>query len=646
MDKGPTNTILDGINSADIKSEQIRIIFSSIPASLLAILINSSILSVVLWDRIDHFSIIVWFLVTNCLSLFRWQLYRQFNRVGETRHSEINWYQLVVITTALSGATWGAAGIWLFSHQSIVHQVFLVFVIGGMCAGGITTLAAIPSAGRTFVLLAGIPIIGQFLLVNTDIANAMTIMSVLFMGMILASASRLNKTIMQTIVESLSSRRQQELAAQETLYQAHHDELTRLPNRRLLQETLIEEVARASRNDSVGAVLFIDIDRFKTINYSLGHIVGDDLIVQVANRLRSRLGPGDTAARLGGNEFVVILPEVGSNLKLASAPVASIADEFHKLLEAPYVVHGHDFHITTSIGIILFPLDKMNADDLIQYAEVAMYHARKDDQTDVRLFSEDMRDSINERRVIEKELQSAIENSEFELYFQSQFNSTDEIVGSEVLLRWNHPQRGVLLPAQFIEIAEQTGLIVSIGNWVLRTACEYQAILEPVLDLTISVRLSPRQFRDVDFINKLELIIDETQANPKKLKFEIPEAMLADNSERTLEILNQLKKRGISISVDNFGTGYSSFTLLHRLPIDELKIDQSFVRNIDTSADNAKIVDAIILMSRHLELGVVAKGVESPEEFDYLKNKQCNTFQGYLFQKPIPFTEFLETTID
>lgn len=210
---------MGGIKSADIKSEQSRIIFSSVPASLLAILINSSILSAVLWNRIDHLNIIVWFLATNCLSLIRWQLYSQFRRIDQTQHNEKKWYQLAVITTALSGATWGAAGIWLFSDQSVVHQVFLIFVIGGMCAGGITTLAAILSACRTFVILAGLPVIVQLMLINSEIGNAMTIMSVLFMGMILASANRLNKTIMGTIVESLGSRHQQQLAEREMRYQ-------------------------------------------------------------------------------------------------------------------------------------------------------------------------------------------------------------------------------------------------------------------------------------------------------------------------------------------------------------------------------------------------------------------------------------------
>jgi len=645
MDQPQTNSITDGLKSVDVKAEQIRIIFSSIPASLLAILINSSILSVVLWNRIDHLDITVWFLAVNCLSLFRWQLYRQFNRIDDTQHSEKNWYQLVVITTALSGATWGAAGIWLFSHQSVVHQVFLVFVIGGMCAGGITTLAAIPSAGRAFVILAGVPIIGQFMLTNTEIGNAMTIMSVLFIGMILASLSRLNKTIMGTIVESLSSRQQQAYAEQEMRYQAHHDELTNLPNRRLLQETLIEELARAKQSDRVGAVFFIEIDRFKKIGYALGRFVGEDLLVQLANRLRTRLGPADTAAHLGGNEFVVILPEIGSNLKLASEPATNIADEFHKLLEAPYMVHGHDFHITTSIGITLFPSSQMSAGDLIQYAEIAMYYARKDVQTDVRLFSQDMLDSVNQRRVIEKELLLALDKSEFELYFQAQFDSSEKVIGSEVLLRWNHPERGVLPPAQFIEVAEETGLIVSIGNWVIRSACEYQAILDPVFNPMISVKLSSRQFRDVDFINKLELMLGETQADPTKLKLEITEAMVADNRERAIETLNQLRALGISISIDDFGTGYSSIAQLHRLPIDELKIDQSFVRNIDTSTDNAKIVDSIIHMSHHLKLDLVAEGVETSEEFEFLKQRQCQCFQGFLFQRPVPFSEFLESTI-
>ena len=646
MDYTPINTRTNGIKSADIKSEQIRIIFSSIPASLLAILINSSILSVVLWNRIDHFHIIAWFLGTNGLSLYRWFIYRQFKQLDSSQPGEKNWYQSAVITTALSGATWGAAGIWLFSDQSVVHQVFLVFVIGGTCAGGIPSLAAILLAGRTFVVMAGVPIIVQLVLIDTEIANAMTIMSVLFMGMMLAAAGILNQTILENITKSLSSSQQRKLIEQEIRHQAHHDELTDLPNRRLLQERLIDEMAKASRNDSVGAVLFINIDRFKEINYSLGYIVCDELIVQIAKRLRSRLGTNDTAARPGSNEFVVILAEIGESLKLTSAPVTSIADEFQKLLEAPYVVHGHDFHITANVGITLFPLNQMTAEDLIQYAEVAMYHGRKDGHSDVQLFSQDMQDSINQRRELEKELQPALENSEFELYFQPQFDGAENIIGVEVILRWNHPKRGLLQPSEFIDIAEQTGLIVSINNWALRSACEFQAILDPVFNSIISVKLSPRQFRDADFIDKLELILEETQANPEKLKLEITEAMVADNSERALETLNRLKKHRINISMDDFGSGYSSFALLHRLPIDELKINQSFIRNIDTSADNKMIVNSIVLMAQHLKLDVIAKRVETSEEFEVLKNSQCQYFQGHLFQKPIPFAEFLELTVD
>ena len=213
-------------------------------------------------------------------------------------------------------------------------------------------------------------------------------------------------------------------------------------------------------------------------------------------------------------------------------------------------------------------------------------------------------------------------------------------------MRWNHPERGVLAPAEFIDLAEQTGLLVEIGNWVIRSACEFQALLDPVFNLMISVKLSPGQFRDIHFINKLELMLDETQADATRLKLEVNEAMVTDNSDRALETMKQLSELGFSISIDDFGTGYSSFAQLHRLPIDELKIDQSLVRAIDTSIDNARIVDSIILMAQHLKLDIIAEGVETCEEFDYLKNRKCQCFQGYLFQRPVTFSEFLQSTID
>ena len=640
-----TNVGPDDITLDQIRAEQVRITFSSVPASLLAIIINSLLLVVLLWNEIDHRYLLIWFALTNMLSVIRWLLYRQYKQADQYPTGERNWYRLLVLTIALSGITWGAVGIWLFSHDSVLHQVFLAFVVGGMCAGGVATLSAILSAGRSFLVFAAAPIIVQFMLSSHEVASYMMIMSVLFLGMLLASLNRLNKTITATIVEALVSRRQQEIVEREIRYQAEYDESTGLPNRRRLQEILIEEMARASISDSVGAILFIDVDRFKTINYGLGHMIGEDLIVQVGQRLTSHMAAGDTVSRIGSNEFVVILSDIAANLTLANLPVKDIAIEYHKLLDSPYVIHGYEFHITTSIGVTLFPIENMDAGELIQYAEIAMYEARKGGKTDVLLFSEEMYDSVSQRRVVEKELHLALDKNEFELYFQPQYDRNNEIIASEALLRWNHPVRGVLLPGHFLEIAEQTGLVVAIGQWVLRTACEFQAMLEPVSSQKISVNISPRQFGNVRFNEILNDIIEQTNANPKRLKFEFTEAMLLEPGERASDKLNQLKSQGIEISIDRFGTGYSSFSQLNRLPVDEIKLDRRFVNGIDSSTENAAIVDSIVLIAQHLKVRLVAQGIETEAELNYFKGSYCQDFQGNLLQQPVTFTELLASTL-
>jgi diguanylate cyclase (GGDEF)-like protein len=456
------------------------------------------------------------------------------------------------------------------------------------------------------------------------------------MTMILISAKRLN----QTIVESLTLRHQHELAEQTIRYQALYDELTDLPNRRQLLATLRQEMAKAERHQRYGAIFFVDLDRFKAINDSLGHAIGDELLVQVARKLSSRLRQEDTAARLGGDEFVILLPEVGVEQESAGTHATSIADDLRQLFDSVFTIQGQDIHLTISIGIALFPAD-VSAEDLLKYADVAMYQAKNDGRDRVRLFSTEMQEAVNQYRVVEKGLRAALNNDEFELYFQAQYDSAKRVIGAETLLRWNHPRDGVVAPGQFIDTAEQSGLIVPIGDWVLRSACEHLSRLTSIPGLMLSVNVSPRQFADSDFIDRLKQILVNTGANPGKLKLEITEGLAISNIEQTIDTMSQLKALGISFSVDDFGTGYSSLSYLNRLPVDELKIDRSFIKDISTTPDNAVIVDTIIVMAQHLKLKVVAEGVETEDELNYLKNQNCEFFQGYYFSRPKPFDQFL-----
>ncbi len=627
--------IPDSIELIDIRSEQIRILYAAVPSSLVAILVSSFILCAAQWEVIDHRTIITWFASTNLLSLLRIYLYYCFKQQQAGNLVDSSWARLAIGTSMASGVTWGAGGFFLFPETSLAHQVFLALVVTGLCAGAITTLSSIIAAARGFVIIAIVPIIIKFILVDSEFKFALTIMALLFIVMILVSAQRLN----QIIVESLKVRNQRTIAEHTIRRQAQFDELTNLPNRRLLLSTLRQEMAKAERHHRYGAVFFIDLDRFKLVNDSLGHAVGDELLIEVAQRIAERLRKEDSVARLGGDEFVVLLPEVGDDQDAAGTHASMVADEIRKLSTTAFMIQGHEIHLTISIGIALFPTGE-SAEDLLKYADVAMYRAKKEGRDSVRLFSAEMQEAVNKQRTIDKGLRQALANSEFELYFQGQYDAGNRLVGAETLLRWNHPDEGVIEPELFIDIAEQTGLIVPIGNWVLRSACEHLTRLDSSLMLAVNVSL--RQFSDLEFIAHLKQVLLETRANPSNLKFEITESLAMANIEHTIDTMNQLKQLGISFSVDDFGTGYSSLNYLHRLPVDELKIDQSFVRNISTSPDNAVIVDTIIVMARQLNLGIVAEGIETEAELEYLKAAKCDHFQGYFFSRPVPFDQFAD----
>ena len=628
-------------SATDIKFEQLRIVFDAIPISLFGIFINSTILSVILLGQIESQTIAIWYVLTNSLSLLRWHYYQQFKHIDASQIAEKPWHNILIITSSLSGVSWGMAGIFLFSDSSIGHQMFLLFIVAGMSAASISTLSALLNAVRAFLGLAIIPFIIQFALTNTSIGYAMAVMTFLFLVTLSLSAKRLN----QTILGSLEMRSQNEIAEQTILFQANYDDLTKLPNRRLFISTLEQELARSIRHNRYGAIFFIDLDRFKAVNDALGHKIGDELLIEVADRIRSRQRKEDCAARLSGDEFVTMLAELDSNPEQASHQAITIANDLREIFEAPFTIQGHELHLTISIGIALFPHSNASASELIQFADVAMYQSKNKGRNRVRLFSQEMQDAVNQRRDIEKDLRIALDKDEFLLYFQPQFDDNKKPIGAEALLRWNHPERGIITPGQFIEIAEKTTLIEPLGEWVLRAACSHLASLKDNAGFKISVNVSPRQFRNHKFIDTVKTILLETGANPNQLKLEITEGMVIDNIEKTIDTMNQLKAIGISFSVDDFGTGYSSLAYLNRLPVDELKIDQSFVRDISQTAENAVIVETIIVMARHLGLEVIAEGVESDDELEYLQQKGCDNFQGYYFAKPGPFDLLLSLKI-
>lgn len=421
-------------------------------------------------------------------------------------------------------------------------------------------------------------------------------------------------------------------------HQAFHDALTGLPNRLLFKDRLTLAMAHAKRNGQMLSVLFLDLDRFKLINDTLGHAVGDQLLQSVAKRLTDCVREDDTVARLGGDEFTLLLPEI--------TQAENAAKVAHKILEAirqPLNIGAHELYITTSIGIVLYPTDGEDAETLLKNADTAMYRAKEKGRNNCQLYTPAMNAKAFERLAMENNLRRALEREEFVIHYQPKFNiNTGKIIGMEALVRWQTPDRGLVLPGEFIPIAEETGLIVPIGEWVLRTACAQNKAWQDAgfLPVRVAVNLSARQFQLQNLVETVSRVLKETGLDPHWLELEITETVAMQNAEYATRMLQELKDMGIQLSIDDFGTGYSSLSYLKRFPINKLKIDKSFVSEIGIEQDNAAIASTIIVLGQSLNLGLVAEGVETEEQFDFLRQHQCDEMQGYLFGKPMSAGEF------
>ena len=418
---------------------------------------------------------------------------------------------------------------------------------------------------------------------------------------------------------------------------AYHDPLTGLANRRLLLDRLQHSLLAKSRSNLYGAVLFLDLDNFKTINDSSGHGKGDMLLQTVAKRLAHNIRKGDTLARLGGDEFVLLLEELSSNVRETAIEAQMIATKILNDLHAPYELEHVEYHSSTSIGITLFDSQSSSAEELLKQVEVAMYEAKANGGNDFRFFDADMLDIVNTRAALEADLRLGLQQQQFVLHYQAQVDSTGHTTGAEALVRWQHPQRGLVAPSDFIPLAEETGLILKLGAWILNTACaklaEWQTS-EQTRHLSLAVNVSARQFRQNDFVSQVLDSIAHFGIQASKLKLELTESLLVDNMEETIDRMNQLKARGVGFSLDDFGTGYSSLSYLKRLPLDQLKIDQSFVRDILSNGNDAVITQTIIVLGKSLGLAVIAEGVETAEQRDFLQQQGCLAYQGYLYGKP------------
>jgi diguanylate cyclase (GGDEF)-like protein len=528
---------------------------------------------------------------------------------------------------------------------------------------GKAVFSALPPGNYTFIALACIPALNAS---STVVRVSLRILppwwrsmwfislSVLALFLFLAIVDRLRagqlrarslhlESQVKERTRQLEERISEAKVAEEKIrHLAFYDPLTHLPNRRLLLDRLRHSMTANARNNRSGALLFIDVDDFKTLNDTLGHKIGDLFLQETARRLTNCVREVDTVARLGGDEFVVVLGELSGNRADAAAQARVVAEKILSAICRSQVINGRECFSTSSIGITAFGDREDSIDDLLQQADIAMYQAKAAGRNTLRFFAPSLQVAINTRVAMEDDIRQALRSSQFLLYYQPQLDR-GRVTGVEALVRWRHPDRGILAPGAFIPLAEESGLILPLGEWVLETACMQIAAWahsDEMAHLTIAVNISARQLRQSDFVNRVLNILHRTGANPKNLKLELTESMLVDNIEDVIGKMKRFKAHGIGFSLDDFGTGYSSLSYLKRLPLDQLKIDCSFVRDILEDTSSRAIAQSIISLSQAMSLSVIAEGVETEEQRECLVQLGCHSFQGYLFSRPVPVEEF------
>lgn len=442
------------------------------------------------------------------------------------------------------------------------------------------------------------------------------------------------------MIQDISERK---AAEKEIKTLAYFDSLTQLPNRRLLMDRLQSALASSVRNHLYGAVLFIDMDKFKTLNDTLGHNYGDLMLIQVAQRLLTCIRETDTVARLGGDEFLVLLQDVDISAHTTSQKVAHIAEKIRSALTEPYQLKDSEYIGSPSIGIAIYRGNDESVDTLLKYADMAMYQVKESGRNAIRFFDPSMQLAVEMRSSLESDLRQAILHQQMHLYYQIQVDSRHRPIGAEALLRWIHPVRGMVSPAQFIPVAEQSSSIIEIGDWVMNAACQQLAAWtndDRAQHLTLAVNVSAHQFGQPDFVRKVESLLRTYGLEASRLKLELTESVVLTNVTDVINKMHALKALRIKLSMDDFGTGYSSLSYLKQLPLDQLKIDQSFVRDMTTDPNDAVMVQTIIDLAKNFRLNVIAEGVETEEQLALLVQQGCLTYQGYLFGKPVPIEQF------
>ena len=628
-------------SEATILHQRVDLLYDAFPISLIGVSAGA-VLAVWLISRGDPDGLQSgWLAAALAISLARLLGYFHFRRgkgKGTPDRVRLGWGLGGV---ALNGLVWGAASLLLFPAQDPEGQVVMAFVLAGISAGAVNAISVFLWASLLFNALVLTPLMGRLMFSGSELGPGVAVACMLYALLLVFTSVRFKRTI----VEGLRMRFARERAEAHIERQALYDPLTNLPNRRLLLEHLRQDLAWARRHGHLGALALLDLDRFKTVNDSLGHRIGDELLQATATRVSNELRDGDTAGRLGGDELVLLFTELSKDPVEAAYLARQAAEDVRLTLAEPYQIGGHELHLSASIGIAIYPSDGDDPEALLRAADTAMYRAKAAGGNTIRFFLPEMQAAALARLDLERALRHALANNELELHFQPQLDDTGRVVGAEALARW--PGAGIesVSPDEFVPLAEETGLVYAFGDWVLDHACAaMEAIRAAPGGASIQrmgVNISPRQFRRRGFAEELELLMHRHSVAPGDIELEITERSLVEDIEDTTVKMVRLRALGVAFSIDDFGTGYSSLAYLKRLPVDSLKIDRSFVRDVLSDPSDQAIVVAILDLARHLGLKVVAEGVDTPEIHAFLLGHHCDAFQGFLFHRPMSLPDFL-----
>lgn len=623
-----------------LDTEIVEMLYSNNRRSLMAACVVMIALVFIQYDLIQLNILAMWaaafLLAYGARAYITYQYYQDRKR----EHHIQKWLSRFRVNSGLCGAIWGLAGILLFPVSDTAHQAFLIFALVGVAGAGIVVYSVDSVSSNLFIggLLA--LMIPRFLIHGSQLSVALAILFIVYVVYVTIAGRSLAKSLRENITLRIASN----LDNKKVHQLAYYDFLTNLPNRRLLADRLNQAFVRCARSKAYGAVLSLDLNNFKGLNDSKGHLAGDELLQQVAYRLQHALRKKDTIARAGGDEFIAVLDDLGRDKEHAISAAQATAEKLMQAFAQPFQLKNCKYRTIPSIGICIFYGDESNEAEVLRRADIAMYQAKKSEKLNsVQVYDEAQHPAIELRATLENDLAFALQANQFLLYYQLQVDQAQQPIGAEVLLRWQHPNLGMVPPNQFIPIAEESGVIVSIGNWVLMQACLQLKAWEkiPTMNtLKLSVNVSALQFSQPDFVETVTHTVQASGCNPTYLKLELTESLIVKNIDDVIDKIKVLKKLGITFSLDDFGIGQSSLSVLKRLPLDELKIDKSFINDILHNNYDTFIVETIINMGKNLGHHVIAEGVELRQQKSLLEKLGCNAYQGFLFCKPIPLSEF------